>query len=170
MLSQLPIMDVTLREYNEAQSPPPPTLTPVFDKCQTFLSIHFINTLVKFCFLMLLVFFVWHIHMSYFWGTGTPVLDFWWRLLLVLKSEWVLPYLHCGDKCNVHSLRSTSCASCCQPLDDSKVDKNAHFLKMMATYSLFQINKKTNIELLGLFRKRKKPLKLGISPTSPVCD
>ena len=26
--------------------------------------------------------------MSYFGATGTPVLDFWWRLLWVLKPEW----------------------------------------------------------------------------------
>ena len=31
-------------------------------------------------------------HMSFFGATGTPVLDFWWHILWVLKSEWVLPY------------------------------------------------------------------------------
>ena len=30
--------------------------------------------------------------MSFFLATGTPVLDFWWRLLWVSKPEWVLPY------------------------------------------------------------------------------
>ena len=30
--------------------------------------------------------------MSFFGATGTPVLDFWWRLLWVSKPEWVLPY------------------------------------------------------------------------------
>ena len=31
--------------------------------------------------------------MSPFCGaTDTPILDFWWRLLWVLKPEWVLPY------------------------------------------------------------------------------
>ena len=32
--------------------------------------------------------------MSYFGATGTPVVDFWWRLLWVSNPEWVLPYLH----------------------------------------------------------------------------
>ena len=64
------------------------------------------------------VFFVGHIHMSYFGATGTPVLDFWWRLLWVSKPEWVLPYSHCGGKCNVHSLRFTSGATRCRPLDN----------------------------------------------------
>ena len=31
-------------------------------------------------------------HMSFFGATGTPVLDFWWCILWVLKPEWVLPY------------------------------------------------------------------------------
>ena len=31
-------------------------------------------------------------HMSFLGATGTPVLDFWWRLLWVSKPEWVLPY------------------------------------------------------------------------------
>ena len=45
--------------------------------------------------------------LKFFWGaTGTPVLDFWWRLLWVSKSEWDLPYLlFCRGKCNVHSLQ-----------------------------------------------------------------
>ena len=30
--------------------------------------------------------------MSFFGATGTPVLDFWWRLLWGSKPEWVLPY------------------------------------------------------------------------------
>ena len=34
-----------------------------------------------------------HIHMSYFGGIETPVLEFWWRLLLVSKPEWILPNL-----------------------------------------------------------------------------
>ena len=42
--------------------------------------------------------------MSFFGATGTPVLDFWWRLLWVSKPEWVLPYLlFCRGECNVHS-------------------------------------------------------------------
>ena len=61
--------------------------------------------------------FVGHIDMSYFGATGTPVLDFWWRLLWVSKPEWVLPYLHHGGECHVHSPRSTSGATTCQPLD-----------------------------------------------------
>ena len=44
---------------------------------------------------------------THFGATGTPVLDFWWRLLWVSKPEWVLPYSHCGGECNVHFLRST---------------------------------------------------------------
>ena len=44
----------------------------------------------------LMVFFVFFKvfggHMSFFGATGTPVLDFWWRLLWVSKPEWVLPY------------------------------------------------------------------------------
>ena len=63
------------------------------------------------------IFFDGHIHLSYFVATGIPVLDFWWRLLWVLKPEWVLSYSHCGGKSNVHSLRSTSGATHCQPLD-----------------------------------------------------
>ena len=50
-------------------------------------------------------------HMCPFLGaTGTPVLDFWWRLLRVSKWEWGLPYF-CGGECNVHSPRSTSSAT-----------------------------------------------------------
>ena len=30
--------------------------------------------------------------MSFLGATGTPVLDFWWRLLWVSTPEWVLPY------------------------------------------------------------------------------
>ena len=30
-----------------------------------------------------------HVHMSFLGATGTPVLDFWWRLLWVSKPEWV---------------------------------------------------------------------------------
>ena len=52
-----------------------------------------------------------------FGATGTPVLDFWCRLLWVSKPESVLPYSHCGGKCNEHFLTSTSGATCCQPLD-----------------------------------------------------
>ena len=52
--------------------------------------------------------FCGHISMSYFGGTGTPVLDFSLRLLWVSKPEWVLPYSHCGGACNEHSVRSTS--------------------------------------------------------------
>ena len=46
---------------------------------------------------VLKVFFVGHIHMSYFEANGTSVLDFWWCLLWVSKQEWVLPYSHFGD-------------------------------------------------------------------------
>ena len=46
-------------------------------------------------------------------ATGTNVLDFWCRLLWVLKPEWVLSYsLLCRGECNVHSLRCTSGATC----------------------------------------------------------
>ena len=31
--------------------------------------------------------FVGHIHMSYLGATGTPVLDFWWRLLWLSKAR-----------------------------------------------------------------------------------
>ena len=73
---------------------------------------------VNFFFLLFfLSLFVGHIHMSYFGATGTPVLDFWWCLFWVSKPEWVLPYSHCGGECNVHSLRSTSGATRCRPLD-----------------------------------------------------
>ena len=37
------------------------------------------------------------------------------------KPEWVLPYSHCGGKCNVHSLRSTSGATHCQPLGQTVI-------------------------------------------------
>ena len=45
-----------------------------------------------------------------FWGaTGT----LFWISGRVSKPEWVLPYsLFCGGECNVHSLRSTSGATC----------------------------------------------------------
>ena len=49
--------------------------------------------------------------MSYFGATGTPVLDFLWRLFWVSKPP------HCGGECNVHFLRSTSGATRCRPLD-----------------------------------------------------
>ena len=50
--------------------------------------------------------------MSFLGATGTPVLDFLWRLLWGLKPEWVLPYsLFCRSECNVHSPRSTSGAT-----------------------------------------------------------
>ena len=35
----------------------------------------------------------WLTHMSFFGDTGTPVLDFWWRVLWGSKPEWALPYL-----------------------------------------------------------------------------
>ena len=41
--------------------------------------------IIFFKFFFFLSFFVGHIHMSYFGATGTPVLDFWWRLLWVSK-------------------------------------------------------------------------------------
>ena len=49
--------------------------------------------------------------MSPFCGaTDTPVLDFWWRLLWVSKSEWVLPYLSLVEAYVLHYmyLRFTS--------------------------------------------------------------
>ena len=42
-----------------------------------------------------------------------PLVPLFW----ISKPEWVLPYSHCGGKCNVHFLRSTSGATHCQPLD-----------------------------------------------------
>ena len=46
---------------------------------------------------------VWWTHVL-FGATGTPVLDFWWRLLWVSKPGWVLPHsLLCGGKYSVHS-------------------------------------------------------------------
>ena len=58
-------------------------------------------------YVLFFLFFFWRTHVSFFGPTGTPVLDFWWRLLWVLKPEWVLPYsLFWGGKCNVHSPRS----------------------------------------------------------------
>ena len=52
--------------------------------------------------------------MSFLGATGTPVLDFWWHLLWVSKSEWVLAYslFFCWGKHNVHSPKSTSGATC----------------------------------------------------------
>ena len=41
-------------------------------------------------------YFFGHIHMSYFRFLVTSLWD--------SKPEWVLPYLHCGGECNVHSL------------------------------------------------------------------
>ena len=49
-----------------------------------------------------------HIHIFYFGATGTPALDFWWRLLWVSKPLWLLSYSQCGGKYNVRPLRSTS--------------------------------------------------------------
>ena len=78
-----------------------------------------------FCCFFLSFFFCWtHSHVL-FWATGTPVLDFWWRLLWVSKPEWVLLYSHCGGKYDIHSLRSTSGATYCQPLDGSNVNSLA---------------------------------------------
>ena len=68
-------------------------------------------------FFFLKFFLLGHIDMSFFGATGTPVLDFWWRLLWVSKPEWVLPYSHCRGEYNVHSLRSIFDATHCQPLD-----------------------------------------------------
>ena len=51
-------------------------------------------------------------------ATGTPLLDFWWRLLWILKPEWALPYLHLAEAYIIHSLRSTCGATHCQPLDN----------------------------------------------------
>ena len=34
--------------------------------------------------------------MSYFGATGTPVLDFWWRLLWVSKPEWFC-FIHIAE-------------------------------------------------------------------------
>ena len=44
-------------------------------------------------------------------GHWYPCFGFLWCLLWVSKPEWVLPYSHCGGKCNVHSLRSSSGAT-----------------------------------------------------------
>ena len=35
-------------------------------------------------------------------ATYTPVLDFWWHLLWVLKPDWVLPYLHLAEVYMLH--------------------------------------------------------------------
>ena len=72
--------------------------------------------------------FVGPIHMSYFGGTGTPVLDFWWHFPWVSKPEWVLPYSHCGGKCNVHFLRSTSGATHCRPLEGQHCGASTGFI------------------------------------------
>ena len=51
--------------------------------------------------------------MSFLGATSSPVLDFWWHLIWVSKPEDILPYsLLCRGKCNVHSPRSTSSATC----------------------------------------------------------
>ena len=73
---------------------------------------------------------VWKIVFSHvlFWGHWYPVLDFWWRLLWVSKPEWVLPYSHCGGKCNVHFLRSTSGATRCRPLDGQHCGVSTGFI------------------------------------------
>ena len=77
------------------------------------LSTTFVPNTFSQLFIYLLFFFkVFGGHMSVFGTTGTPVLDFWWRLLWVSKPEWVLPYsIFCWGKCNVHSPRSTSDAT-----------------------------------------------------------
>ena len=50
--------------------------------------------------------------MSFFGATDTPVF-FWGHLLWVTKPQWVLPCsLFCEGDSNVHSLRSTSGATC----------------------------------------------------------
>ena len=76
-------------------------------------------------------FFVGHIQLSYFGATGTPVLDFWWHLLWVSKPEWVLPYSHCRGECNAHSLRFTSGATHCQPLDGQHCGVSTGFISCL---------------------------------------
>ena len=54
-----------------------------------------------------------------FGGGGALVPLFWISgdISSVFQSQSGLPYLHFRGKCNVRSLRSTSCATLCQPLD-----------------------------------------------------
>ena len=82
----------------------------------------------QYSFFLFFSFFVGHIHMSFFGATGTPVLDFWWRLLWVSMPEWVLPYSHWGGECNVQFLRSTSGATCCRPLDGQHCGASTGFI------------------------------------------
>ena len=46
------------------------------------------------------------------------ILDIWWHALWVSKPKWVVTYLHCGGKCDVHFLRSTSGATPANLLPD----------------------------------------------------
>ena len=56
-----------------------------------------------------------HIHMSYFGATGTL---FWISGdISKFQSQSRLPYSHCRGECDVHSPRSTSRVTHCQPLD-----------------------------------------------------
>ena len=63
-----------------------------------------------------------------FWATVYVWYDFWWCLLWVSKPEWVLPYSNCEGECNVHFLRSTSGATCCQPLDGQHCGASTRFI------------------------------------------
>ena len=59
----------------------------LFGANNLFLHVVFLYDLLKIFFLKILK------DMNPFCGaTDTPILDFWWRLLLVSKPEWVLPY------------------------------------------------------------------------------
>ena len=84
---------------------------------------------VSFFFFLFFLKFICRTHSHVlFWGHCTPVLDFWWRLHWVSKPEWVLPYSHCGGKCNVHFLRSTSGATHCWPLDGQHCGASTGFI------------------------------------------
>ena len=65
--------------------------------------------------------------MSYFGATDTL---FWISgdVSSGFQSQSGLPYLHCRGKHNVHSLRSTSGATCCQPLDSKHCGALTRFI------------------------------------------
>ena len=50
------------------------------------------KVLTSYSVLMVPFFFFFFFFVLFLGATGTPVLDFWWRLLWVSKPEWVLPY------------------------------------------------------------------------------
>ena len=54
-----------------------------------------------------LLFKVFVLHISIFGATDRPVLDFWWHLLWVSKSEWAVLFALGRGVCDVHSLRFT---------------------------------------------------------------